>query len=122
MGSLFCGRRPRARLPLTGEQAGRRLAYERLESVPHLLQVLVALGGILRHRLQDHPRQPGIVRFGEGGGVGRELVVGDPGHDAAERFRLEGLPIGEQLVGDRAHREDVRPKVHRLPSTCSGAM
>ena len=113
-GRFFGGRRPRAHLPLAGEQAGRRLAHEGLESVPHLLHVLVALGGILRHRLQDHPRQPGVVRLGEGGGVGRDFVVGDLRHHAGERFRLEGLSIGEQLVRDGAHREDVRPKVHRL--------
>ncbi|HEU4369019.1 MAG TPA: hypothetical protein VFV05_12430 [Methylomirabilota bacterium] len=81
-----------------------------LELGAHLLEILETLVRLLAHRALDdggQVRGNGRVHLGQGGGLlGPELLEELHGIVAGER-----RPQAEQLVGDRADREDVGPMV-----------
>ncbi|MEQ9074368.1 MAG: hypothetical protein RLP09_10980 [Sandaracinaceae bacterium] len=103
---------------LRGERGAgwRRLRRRRhlLERGRHLLHVLEALAGALRHAAMDEVPDPRRERQPESSHV-RGLRVEVALHRVGDGVAREGQLAHEQLVRDHAERVDVRARVDRLP-------
>ena len=100
-------------------QAARRVAHQPFEVVAHLLEGLVPLGRRLGQGARHDPLEARRVRRARHGREVR-LLAHDAEHHVGGAVPVEGPAVGEQLVGDRAHGEDVRPVVALLPDHLLG--